>query len=1413
MSENKKDLNALIYQTQHITYHLLAIIGKNKDKKEKIVEYLTKNGWQLVNIEEEFLKLKNKHRDEIKNEVDMRSKLKDWFMRLPDNIILENGDILYSDPLTKISPIEAFKYNTRGKGSVVLFLEDEKKLSNRLYYGEFGQEDYYDKEIRDINLVPIEDIADNFETEGYLIKSPEANYDTSDLPENAIGRFFNFQTVRDVIDIDSLKTTDRKKQIVSSYIFSDKIEEQVADFFEDLSKPVHKARNIIGNYGSGKSHLTAMLISIVENPDLSEYVNSEKIKKQLKDFNRTFYTVYFELQSGPVELRRWFYDKCKKQLAEKYDIHIKDFDLEKDYSDKDNIEYIVNKIKEKNSAAGLLVAIDEISDFLSMKRKEDMRQDLQFLRIIGQVAQDNDIMFIGSMQEDIFSSSRFKEAGQEIGRVRERFQNIIILKEDVEKVISERVVSKTNQQKLEIEKRLKEYGYLEKIEDINNNIDNYINLFPLTPSLIEMFSTLPFFEKRGVIQFTVSEIKRNIKREFPFFITFEKIYDILYLDPNKKNLPEVADYIKVVTVLLDKINLMESKFQDDARKIVKGLAVLSLRDSSNKGVTAKELADKLLILPPNKALSSEDHVSLVVKKLREITDGQHIKFREDKSTGYTYITLDTKLGVDPEEKIQQKADNVSEDELEHELFSQLGNLLDLIPYKNKPDVFEDECEWRKKKSFRLGYVLFKKRDNILPENLPERDYEIVFVSPFYNNEIKKQADNQLQIKISLSNPDALALLREIVAIKQLRDIGFQKTIMERKLKEKIEGYKLGDVNHIGFAFRLSKIIVNKGTFKLNNEEINILNNLGTRDAGLYQAFDEIKTSLFGPLFDAKYPLHPMYPFALSSTNIIKTLDTHLSELLKGNFNNLSIKTVNLLKSLDLIDENNYPNTSQSPLVEHILQIIKDKPDQVIKINDDIVQPLSKGEYGLEKEIVYFILSITTLLGKTILQAKGGQSITINNIKEKLGSLSTFENIPYVKLEKQLSFDFAANILNNFGLNGDEILNEKTRISAFKKYKERITEILGQKVGIQENYNKLQNSYDSYINQDDVYKEIEAINEIKWEDFDLDNISQFDKLKPYSRDMSKVKNLIKKVEETNEALKEYFALKPGIEYVHKAMNLVDNYKTLFSDIKNQNKLKELYEQITDDCSCFNTLQDRVKRNGLSGKINQFKLLYKKEIYYPAHEKYVGSKVDWISVDNILNGEVVRRLNSLVKVKFVHDTKLNQLISKLRELKGVKCANKGLLDELDSFVFCQQCFFPRNNVKYPVILSEINNIEGEFEQLLESFEKQILDYIREYRDNINFLENDREKQLINDILEKKQLPENLTSDQINVINKLFREIDVISIKPKDFTSKIFPNEEIITVEQIETNFNKYLSDIIGNKDKANVRIKLESDENEG
>jgi len=109
------------------------------------------------------------------------------------------------------------------------------------------------------------------------------------------------------------------------------------------------------------------------------------------------------------------------------------------------------------------VVIDEISDFLATKQKEAMKADLQFLRVLGQVCQDQDLMFVGSMQEDVFTSPKFKNVASELGRIGERFQYIIIHKEDIKKVISNRIVSKTNEQCHKLEEKLSPFA--EKIEN------------------------------------------------------------------------------------------------------------------------------------------------------------------------------------------------------------------------------------------------------------------------------------------------------------------------------------------------------------------------------------------------------------------------------------------------------------------------------------------------------------------------------------------------------------------------------------------------------------------------------------------------------------------------------------------------------------------------------------------------------------------------------------------------------------------------------------------------------------------------------------------------------------------------------------------------------------------------------------
>ena len=726
------DLNTLLVQADSLRFKLLGIIGHDESKKKKIIKYLSNNGWKTVDAESELLPIRSEI-DEggIESVFELGTKIKEWFNSKPENLILTNASILYHEMFLKISPVGAFKYNSRNK-NCVLFLEDEHRLGKRIYHGQLGTEDYYDQEINDIILVDISEIEDDFE-QRIVVRETISDY--SKLHPDAIGRLFNFHQIKDVIDIDAdLDESEKRAELVKSYVISESLETQIVEFFDNLEKPNHKACTVIGNYGSGKSHLVGLLISLVEEPEFAAIVNSEKIKNAVEKIKRKFYSVQFELQAGQVDLKQWFFGKIRQQLKLKYNIDIPVFDPVKEFDDKENIKAILDIVKKKDPSIGLLVIIDEISDFLATKQKEAMKADLQFLRVIGQVCQDQDLMFVGSMQEDVFTSSKFKDVASEIGRIGERFQNIIIHKEDIKKVISNRIVPKTNEQRHNLEEKLSQYA--EKIEDVSKNIDEYINLFPLTPFLLELFSDLPYFEKRGVIQFAISEIKYLLNEIFPYFITFEKIYDILANNPNKRNIEEIYEITKVMTILNQKINLLDKNIQNDALKVIKGLAVYSLWDRREKGSTAQELANNLMLLPQKKLFSASDNISLIVKKIRDITEGEYIKISKDESTGLEYFRFVTKAGPDPEQKIAQKAANVSDSEIEYELFSQLSDILELERVEGHTDVFHDECEWKSVKSFRKGHIIFAKQKSKY-SNLPNSDYAIVFLSPFVKKFLKK----------------------------------------------------------------------------------------------------------------------------------------------------------------------------------------------------------------------------------------------------------------------------------------------------------------------------------------------------------------------------------------------------------------------------------------------------------------------------------------------------------------------------------------------------------------------------------------------------------------------------------------------------------------------------------------------------
>lgn len=86
-----------------------------------------------------------------------------------------------------------------------------------------------------------------------------------------IRELINFEPIKDVIDIDA---SFDAAEMVKNYIISPSLEEQLVYVFEDLQKSTHKAVQIVGGYGSGKSHMLAFIISILKQPELVKYIQN-----------------------------------------------------------------------------------------------------------------------------------------------------------------------------------------------------------------------------------------------------------------------------------------------------------------------------------------------------------------------------------------------------------------------------------------------------------------------------------------------------------------------------------------------------------------------------------------------------------------------------------------------------------------------------------------------------------------------------------------------------------------------------------------------------------------------------------------------------------------------------------------------------------------------------------------------------------------------------------------------------------------------------------------------------------------------------------------------------------------------------------------------------------------------------------
>lgn len=1210
----------------------------------------------------------------------------------------------------------------------------------------------------------------------------------------AVGDLIQFEEVTDVIQ---LRKAGDEEEIVSKYVISDALREHLLYMFQQMASDTHRSFNVIGNYGTGKSHFLKFVAVILEHPELRPLIRDPEVRQAALEFPRRFAVVKFECPAAKeVPLRRIFYDEVQEQLEERYDIETEDIDLEQDYDNKENIHRIVSQIKAGDPSLGLVVIIDEISDFLKQKGRADMTYDLNFLRELGEVSQDADFLYIGAMQEHVFTSPQYVDQAANIARIAERFTDITITKEDIARVLSQRVVAKTANQRTELAMLLE--AHQQYFTNLATEMETYLDLFPIHPYVIQVFEDLPYFEQRGIINFASDNVKAILDEEAPVFITYDRIYDQINQIHEIRNLPEVAQVIRVVESLATKVDLLDPRLRPDARKIIKALAVLKMLGGTEvRGATAQELANTLFILPPTQALFdadlARDNIERIINNLIKAANGQFITVRDG-----TYY-LDIEKTVDFDVLIEKKIEALDEADFALRFRQLMEEELELdatARLVKGVSVYDDTAIWRSRKSFRNGYLIIGEEKDAPP--LPPRDFTLILHSPFADHSPRQTAQNQVIVGAALSD-ELMHRLQRIAAATQLARAGeHRKTFESIAKREAIE-----------FKERYLTWLIQEGYVVHGGVKRPIKEIPAGRYGTLQDLLDHLKSHFLEDYFAEQYPQYPAMKRLLSARNINSEMHQAILALDRGTLLGMDQNAQSYLESLGVWKNGRF-DTRGSPIAGRVLERVatNDKEGKLTAV-DDVLRDLAAKPFGLQPELVYLLLAALLYNGELVFVRQGGKRLYASDFGEffKRG-MAALEEVRYLERERELPVPRLVALFEALDLQPGLVRDKASRAEAVKA-------LHGKALTLKDDLEAVRRGMMECLRDplpDIPWSQIQAEEQLlapfrkQVEQFAaVTKVTDLGRLELDDDTPTQVREGLERLAALKGFVEEYLdEIAPGLKY----MRLVaESYKGL-EQLSGSDEVAEL-RRIEADCRAiitdFRRLMQPDQRRPLKGKIAQFRDRYKKA-YYALHEGAVGSKVPWDDLDALTKQPRYRSLNGLKSLPFFSSAEFDTLALKAQELRGYRCREFDV-DDLDRHPFCPHCNFPRHHegLVGQGVAAQIQALQNAVAALWTKWERQLFDELAKLGDKLALL-SAGERALIEELVAAGHLPEEVGPDLLQALSDLAADLQVVELNLDEFRAELLAQSSVLTVAEFDQAVERFKARLLKGTDADLARIKV-------
>ncbi|MBL7065771.1 MAG: ATP-binding protein [Anaerolineae bacterium] len=548
-----------------------------------------------------------------------------------------------------------------------------------------------------------------------------------------------FEPIETVVQLREADDKRGAATLVKTYVISDRM----ADLLTRLVIPQlqfaapkdNKGLLVVGNYGTGKSHLMSVLSAVAEHGDLVASLTNGPVTGAADAIAGQFRVVRTEIGATTMPLRDILFGELELALG-KMGIAYSFPAMSEAPNSKDLLVAMMSAFYEKCPEQGLLLVVDELLDFLRSRRDQELVLDLTFLRELGEVCRLSRFRFMAGIQESLFDSPRFQFVADSVRRVKDRFEQVRIAREDVAYVVAERLLRKDAQQKGRIREHLQRFTPL--YGTMAERMDDFVRLFPVHPAYLEVFERVYVAEKREVLKTLSAEMQDRLESDVPpdqpGLIAYDSYWARLRENPSFRSIPEIKEVIDRSQVLEDRVRnaFTRPQYQPAALRIINALSVHRLTTGdiyAPLGATAEELRDGLCLYLPIPERDADFLMTTVESTLREITrtvSGQFISFNPDNGQYY----LDLKKDIDFDAQIEQRAESLDDNQLDRYYFEVLKRVLECAESTYVPgyNIWQHEVEWRERKVTRPGYLFFG-APNQRSTAQPPREFYLYLLQP------------------------------------------------------------------------------------------------------------------------------------------------------------------------------------------------------------------------------------------------------------------------------------------------------------------------------------------------------------------------------------------------------------------------------------------------------------------------------------------------------------------------------------------------------------------------------------------------------------------------------------------------------------------------------------------------------------